>query len=169
MFVEVLPLDIAREISPSVLSKPLPLEYEVRLIILETLNIPLITKKGNIVDIFVRASMDSSATGTDAVISKETDTHLGSKDGDGQFNWRMKFPFIWPCPFPRLILSVYDMNAFTSDECMGEATVSLKRITGRLSTDGSYEMPPTKVKLSHPNFIDADRGEVFIQLKIVTK
>ena len=74
----------------------------------------------------------------------------------------MRFPFIWPCPFPRIILSVYDMNAFSSDENLGEATVSLKRITGKLLTDGSYEMPPTKVKISHPNFPDEDRGEIYI-------
>lgn len=54
------------------------------------------------------------------------------------------------------------MNAFSSDENLGEATVSLKRITGKLLTDGSYEMPPTKVKISHPNFPDEDRGEIYI-------
>lgn len=61
------------------------------------------------------------------------------------------------------------MNAFTADENIGEATVSLKRITNRLSTDGKYDMPPTKVKISHPNFPDQDRGEVLIQINIVTK
>ena len=81
----------------------------------------------------------------------------------------MKFPFIWPCPFPRIKLSVYDMNAFTADESVGEATVSLRRVTNRLSTDGKYDMPPTLVKISHPNFPDSDRGEVLIQINIVTK
>lgn len=83
MFIEVLPLDIARSISASPLSKPAPLEYEVRLIILETIHVPTMPAKGNVVDIFVRAAMDSTATGTDSVVTKETDTHLGSKDGDG--------------------------------------------------------------------------------------
>ena len=81
----------------------------------------------------------------------------------------MKFPFIWPCAFPRIKLSVYDMNTFSTDECLGEATVSLKRVTNRLSSDGIYELTPTKVKISHPNYPDTDRGEVYIQLKIITK
>lgn len=98
--------------------------------------------------------MDATATGTDKEEEKETDTHNGSQDGAGVFNWRMKFPFIYPCPFPRLKISVYDMNAFSSDENIGEAIVSLKRVTNRLSTDGKYDMPPTMVKISHPNFPD---------------
>jgi len=40
MWIEVLPIELAREIPPSPLSVPAPLEYEVRLIILETENIP---------------------------------------------------------------------------------------------------------------------------------
>jgi hypothetical protein len=118
------------------------------------MNIPRNPNKNNVVDIFVKAAMDATATGTDKEVEKESDTHNGSKDGAGQFNWRMKFPFIWPCPFPRIKLTVYDMNAFSSDESIGEAIVSLKRVTNRLSTDGKYDMPPTKVSISHPNFPD---------------
>jgi len=64
---------------------------------------------------------------------------------------------------------VYDGNAFSANESIGEAIVSLKRVTNKLSTDGKYDMPPTKVKISHPNFPDADRGEILIQINIVTK
>ena len=46
--------------------------------------------------------MDSSATGIEEEVTKETDTHNGSEDGNGQFNWRMKFPFVVPCKFPRI-------------------------------------------------------------------
>ena len=46
--------------------------------------------------------MDESATGTGEEITKETDTHTGSEDGLGEFNWRMKFPLVIPCKFPRL-------------------------------------------------------------------
>lgn len=41
--------------------------------------------------------MDSSATGDGREISKETDCHMGSIDGDGEFNYRMKFPLKTPC------------------------------------------------------------------------
>ena len=45
MFVEVIPVDIAREIQPSKIDKPAPQQYEVRFIILETSEIPKIPPK----------------------------------------------------------------------------------------------------------------------------
>lgn len=48
--------------------------------------------------------MDASATGLDKEVQKETDTHLGCDDGNGIFNWRMKFPLLLPCSFPRIKL-----------------------------------------------------------------
>jgi hypothetical protein len=45
MFVEVLPLDIARDIPPSKIDKPAPQYYEVRFIVLETSEIPKIPPK----------------------------------------------------------------------------------------------------------------------------
>lgn len=60
MFMEVLPLDVARVVPPSKLVERQPQEYEVRLIIWETFNIPKTTKK--VVDIFCKVTMDSSAT-----------------------------------------------------------------------------------------------------------
>ena len=32
--------------------------------------------------------MDKSATGTGEEVTKETDVHNGSTDGNGEFNWR---------------------------------------------------------------------------------
>lgn len=124
--MEVLPLDIARDIPPSNLNPPAPMEYEVRLIILETFEIPKTAPK-KVVDIFLKASMDATATGTNKEIQKETDTHMGSEDGNGQFNWRMKFPLLVPSQFPRIKLNAYDMSTFSADEAIGEATISLKR------------------------------------------
>lgn len=67
MFVEVLPLDIARDIPPSNLNPPAPMEYEVRLIVLETFEIPKNPPK-KVVDIFLKASIDASATGNNKEI-----------------------------------------------------------------------------------------------------
>lgn len=87
MWIEVLPLDISREIPPAPIQRPAPQEYEVRVIILETFNIPRNEKKvwsdildyeNNVVDIFVKAAMDATATGTEKEEEKETDTHNGS-------------------------------------------------------------------------------------------
>lgn len=126
MFVEVLPLEVSRLIPPALLVEKLPSEYEVRLIVWETFNIPLNPVK-KAVDIFVRCVMDSSATGTGEEIAKETDTHMGSTDGNGEFNWRMKFQFKTPCQFPRMKISVHDFSVFGASPIIGEATISLKR------------------------------------------
>lgn len=50
----------------------------------------------------VTCALDSSATGSNQEVINETDVHNGSEDGHGEFNWRMKFPLIVPCNFPRL-------------------------------------------------------------------
>ena len=39
----------------------------------------------------VTIALDATATGTGEAISKETDCHNGSEDGNGQFNWRFYF------------------------------------------------------------------------------
>lgn len=75
-------------------------EYEIRLIIWETRDVPLVDNFKS-VDILVRVFFDPDGwTGNEIV--KETDTHFTSKDGRGIFNYRLKFPLETPCEFPRL-------------------------------------------------------------------
>ena len=63
-------------------------EYEVRLIIWETRDVPLID--GSKVDIYVRAIYQTD--GWDAEnIEKATDIHYNSNDGRGVFNYRMNY------------------------------------------------------------------------------
>ena len=71
-------------------------------------------------------------------IKKETDVHNGSTDGNGQFNWRMKFPLVIPCPFPRLKFSVFDFNVFSSDDSIGECTISFMKLFKKLKREGKY-------------------------------
>lgn len=47
-----------------------------------------IPKGRKCISIFVKVALDSSATGTEEEINKETDVHNGSEDGAGEFNWR---------------------------------------------------------------------------------
>ena len=58
---------------------------------------------------------------------KETDTHMGSEDGHGVFNWRMKFSLEIPCPFPRLKFLIYDFNAFSSSDAIGTCVISFMK------------------------------------------
>ena len=64
---------------------PTPNEYEIRIIIYETFNIPIIN--GSKVNIFVKCMFDPDGWTGDEIV-KSTDTHLGSEDGYGIFNWR---------------------------------------------------------------------------------
>ena len=61
------------------------------------------------------------------MLSKETDTHMGSEDGHGIFNWRMKFPLEIPCAFPRLKFLIYDFNAFSSSDAIGTCVISFMK------------------------------------------
>lgn len=127
MFVECLPFDISRMIPPQPLAEPTVMDYEVRLVILETNNI-VIPEGKSLLSIMVEARMDASATGTSKEETFETDCHNGSKDGYGVFNWRMKFNFRTPCQFPRMKVTVYDFSPFGTNENIGDATISLKRL-----------------------------------------
>ena len=97
--------------------------------------------------------MDESATGTGEEITKETDTHNGSEDGLGEFNWRMKFPLVIPCKFPRLRIQGYDFSPLGS-QIIGETVISLKKIIRKLNSEGKYTMTPIFYKLFSSNSPD---------------
>ena len=106
--------------------------YEIRLIVWETREVPLID--GDDVDIWVRVNFDPTGRSDDEV-EKKTDVHSGSKTGWGQFNWRFKFTLKVPCDFPRIKFTVLDQGVIT-DEAIGEATLNLKRTVTNLQKEG---------------------------------
>lgn len=99
MFVETFTEEDSRKIDSSKMKPVNKQTYEIRVIIWETREIPLIDQ--NQVDITVRVTFDPTGDPEDEVI-KNTDVHMASKDGVGIFNWRMKFLLHTPCDFPRL-------------------------------------------------------------------
>eukprot|EP01065_Artemidia_motanka_P005345 TRINITY_DN12593_c0_g1_i3.p1 TRINITY_DN12593_c0_g1~~TRINITY_DN12593_c0_g1_i3.p1 ORF type:complete len:2851 (+),score=868.86 TRINITY_DN12593_c0_g1_i3:102-8654(+) len=68
---------------------PPPEDYELRVIVWKCTNVPLtekdITGQASS-DIYVKARLKGSSG------EQSTDTHNRSTDGNGEFNWRMKFP-----------------------------------------------------------------------------
>lgn len=101
-------------------------------------------------------------------IRKETDTHLGSTDGWGEFNWRMKFPMKVPCSFPRLSIMVFDQKTVKADESIGSLTLKFDNILKRLMHEGKYETPePVRIKFKKNG--QYDRGSVLISLKILNE
>jgi hypothetical protein len=69
-------------------------------------------------------------------ISKETDNHNGSEDGHGVFNYRMKFPFVLPCTFPRLRIVAFDFETFSDDVAVAELVLDLGKHFRRLRKEG---------------------------------
>jgi|1048.fasta_scaffold120570_1 hypothetical protein len=69
-------------------------EFEIRLIVWETRDVPLVNGKS--VDIFVKAQFDPTGW-SGSLIEKQTDVHYSSKDGRGVFNYRFKFDVSTPC------------------------------------------------------------------------
>lgn len=89
MWCEVLTLEEASAQPPIKFESETKEEkFEVRLIIWETREVPL--SDGESVDIYIKAIFYAESL-NDYTIEKETDTHFGSSDGRGVFNYRMKF------------------------------------------------------------------------------
>ena len=65
---------------------------------------------------------------------------MGVDDGVAIFNWRMKFPIVVPCTFPRLYFTVNAFNIVGSDETLGECYISLKRVFKKLLQEGQLEI-----------------------------
>lgn len=95
--------------------------YEIRLIIWETRDVPLVD--GDDVDIWVKVTWDPTGRPDDAV-TKRTDVHHNSKTGWGHFNWRMKFTLEHPCDWPRFKFAIHDEGVI-ADEAIGESTINL--------------------------------------------
>lgn len=58
---------------------------------------------------------------------QQTDTHLRSKKGKGNFNWRMKWTLNLPVkPWPRLRFQIWDKDFFSANDFICESVLSLK-------------------------------------------
>jgi len=167
LFIEVLPAEIARSLPFAKIEPPKPQEFEMRVIIYETFDVP--RGPNGTVDIYVQATLLSSEGWTGDNIIKNTDTHHGSSDGHGIFNWRMKFPISVPSSYPRIQLSVVDAKFFGSDDSIGTRVMSLKRNIKRLMAENRYVSPPGRVDLFHPNFKGETRGSVLMSVTIIPK
>lgn len=123
MWVEVLTPEEARKTPMARLQVQNKDEYELRLIVWETKDVPLVN--GESVDVFVKVQFDPTGWAGE-LIEKQTDVHYGSKDGRGVFNYRFLFDVSTPCEFPRLKFQIYDYGLL-SNESIGESILNLKK------------------------------------------
>ena len=92
---------------------------------------------------------------------------MGVDDGVAIFNWRMKFPIVVPCTFPRLYFTVNAFNIVGSDETLGECYISLKRVFKKLLQEGQLEIVKKWIPFSHPKDPGEPKGELLISIYMV--
>lgn len=165
MFIEVLDSKTAKMVPLSKIVKPTPEKYELRLIIWRCEGIPLGDRDA--VDIFFKVQFDPTGWLSEST-EKETDTHLGSEDGHGIFNWRMKFEFELPCNFARIRMVSYDFSTFGTDEMISEVVLDLARYFRRVMKEGKLSQEEQWIDLiipgEHPKF----GGKVLISFTILS-
>lgn len=167
MFVEVLSSQQAKVNLPAKIAPKPPQEFELRLVIWEALNLPIDAPKKTLT-VYLTCSFKPEGW-LSAEIKKETDSHGGCDDGWAVWNWRMKFPFIVPCTFPRLYLNCIDFNVFKGDETIGEAYISFKRVFKKLLQEGQMTIEKKWIPFSHPKDPGEPKGELNISIFIVDK
>ena len=166
MFVEVLDDTEAKTIPMDTLIKPKPEDYEIRLIIWKCERVPRGEKEA--VDIYFQAQFDPNGWLEDSE-KKETDAHMGSTDGHGTYNYRLKFNVTIPCTFPRLRLVAIDFETFGSDEAISEIVIDMTAGFKKLQKEGSLKWEEKWVQMHLPNKAGTDGGRVLISIYIVTK
>ena len=164
MWTEIFPIEEAAKFPLQTVKPPSREEYEIRVIIWETRDIKMIN--GTNVNIYSKIIYDPSGWAGENV-EKETDVHYNSKDGKGEFNWRMKFRIALPCEFPRLKFQVYDYSPFGTT-IIGENILSLAKTMGRIQKEGEIEIPKTWLNLENPDDPTEDVGKIKFSMDIVT-
>lgn len=147
MWVDIFPKHMGIPGSPFDVNPRKPGNYELRVIIWNTSDVILdetsITGE-KMSDIYVKgwiAGIDDS---------QKTDVHYRSLDGEGNFNWRFVFPFMflaaekvlvvrkkehfWSLDEteervpPRLVIQIWDNDKFSADDFLGQLELNLNRM-----------------------------------------
>ena len=76
--------------------------------------------------------------------------HANSKDGNGEFNWRVVIPFLYPnSKVGNVAVSVYDYNSLSSNEMIGSNVINIKKYLGRVQrTKTTVEFPRDWLEMS---------------------
>jgi hypothetical protein len=99
-----------------------------------------------------------------------SDTHFGSLDGTGTFNWRFVFNPVVPTEDATLRIQVQHRPVVgLSNIPIGEVTLDLSHELAVVRrTRRSIDLPKSWVPISHPAFIGKTRGSVELQIRILT-
>ncbi|XP_020629755.1 otoferlin-like isoform X2 [Orbicella faveolata] len=149
MWVDMFPMDMPSPGAPVDITPRKPTSYELRVVIWNTEDVLL--EESNILtgekcsDIFVKGWLEGMKEDR-----QQTDVHYRSLTGEGNFNWRFIFPFQYQKAEERIVitrkasffswdeseekvparlhLQVWDADAFSADDFIGDLTLDLTRM-----------------------------------------
>jgi len=110
------------------ISPPDQLEYELRVIVWQCKDCPIMDEMTNMNDLYITGELSSSVE--DECSTQQTDLHFRSQNGCGSFNWRMKFPLKLPkrklAEYPRFNIQIWDKDFFSPNDNIAEAIIDLQ-------------------------------------------
>ena len=80
----------------------------------------------------------------------------------------MKFDLSVPCEFPRIKFQVVDTN-LTSDEAIGETTLSLKSTIKKLRKEERISIPKSYLTIYDPSDPTEERGILMFSMDVIQK
>jgi hypothetical protein len=126
MWVEIIPKSKEFELPPERLATTTVERYELRLIVWNTRDIPVV--EGGKIDQYVKVAFNDG----DKDVEQTTDSHCDSKDGNGKFNWRVVIPYRYPNNKTSVTVSVFDWNKLSSDDMLCSNVINIKKYLNRL-------------------------------------
>ena len=98
------------------------LDYEVRVAVMDTKNIPCEDVEGTS-DVFIKAYIDDKD-------KKTTDTHYRCQTGEASFNWRLLFDLKAPTQSDKyeIVLQAWDFDVFKSNDYICEWVFDLTEL-----------------------------------------
>ena len=185
IIVEILKDDISKRVLPIDITPPSVQIWEMRLIVWECKNVVSKDSLTGLNDLYCAITLLSDETielDNDPKKkvkinnkAQKTDTHLRAKNGEGNFNWRMKWDVYIPCKkIPKLKLQLFDKDLF-GDDAICESILNLdalyKKAFIKNDTVTLFQNGSNKVwldNLRHPSFI-GNQGEILISLQMLPK
>jgi len=120
LWVEVFEKKDRSKIKKWDISPPPVVDLEMRLIVWETEDIPMMDVEGTS-DIYVVAYVDDKA-------KQSTDVHFRCQTGKGSFNWRVVLPISAPRQNNLLHLQVFDNDFFSFDDYISGIALDIGRL-----------------------------------------